>query len=53
MGVAAVEALARGEYGVLVGLHGHDIRTTPYTQVVGVKKPLDLGLVELANVLAM
>lgn len=48
-GAAATAALERGEHGVLVGLNKGSITTTPYTEVTGKKKPLDLGLLELAT----
>jgi 6-phosphofructokinase 1 len=51
-GVAAVEALARKQQGVLVGMVGGEITTTPYQEVVGVTKQLDPELVKMANVLA-
>jgi len=51
-GAAAVNAIARGEHGVLVGMKGSEITTTPYADVVGVTKPLDPELVKMANVLA-
>lgn len=51
-GAAAVEALARGEHGVLVGQNRGEITTTPLTEVTSCKKPLDLSLLELAKVLA-
>jgi 6-phosphofructokinase 1 len=52
LGAAAVERLATGERGVLVGLLQGQITTTPLTEVVANKKPLDLTLLELAQVLA-
>jgi 6-phosphofructokinase 1 len=52
LGAGATEALARGEQGVLVGLIKGDVTTTPLTEVVGNKKPLDLHLLELSRVLA-
>ena len=52
LGAAAVERLAAGEKGVLVGLQRGQIATTPLADVVANKKPLDLGLLELARVLA-
>jgi len=52
LGAAAVERLARGEHGVLVGLQRGQIAATPLEQVVSGKKPLDLELLELAGVLA-
>lgn len=52
LGHAAVETLARGESGVLVGLIKGDMRTTPLPEVAKGSKPLDPTLLELARVLA-
>ncbi len=52
LGAAATEYLARGEYGILVGLLNSQITATPLADVVANKKPLDLQLLELAQVLA-
>lgn len=52
LGAAAVDRLAAGEKGVLVGLLKGEIATTPLDDVVAHKKPLDLKLFELAKVLA-
>jgi len=52
LGVGAVEALARGEHGVLVGQIKGEIVTTPLSEVAGKRKPLDPKLFELARVLA-
>jgi 6-phosphofructokinase 1 len=52
LGAAAVERLARGETGVLVGLVGRDIVATPLAEVAGRSKPIDMELLELARVLA-
>jgi len=52
LGAAAVERLARGEHGVLVGVQGGELTATPLEEVVARKKPLDLELLELAGVLA-
>ena len=52
LGAAATERLARGEHGVLVGLQKGAITTTPLSEVVATKKPLDLDLLDLARVLA-
>lgn len=49
---AAVEAIAREQYGVLIGLNHGEITATPLAQVAGKKKPLDPCLVKLAPVLA-
>jgi 6-phosphofructokinase 1 len=51
LGAGAVDALARGEYGVLVGLVKDELCTTPLSKVVAEKKALDLRLMELARVL--
>jgi 6-phosphofructokinase 1 len=47
-----VEALLRGEHGVLVGLVRGQVSTTPLAEVVASCKPLDMRLWELAKVLA-
>ncbi len=51
-GAAAVDALAAGKSGVLIGLLKGEIQTTPLTEVVANKKTLDPRLIELAHVLA-
>src|SRR5258708_3343297 len=52
LGACAVEALARGEYGVLAGIIGGRMVTTPLTEIVGKTKALDPHLVQLAGILA-
>jgi 6-phosphofructokinase 1 len=52
LGAAAVQRLARGEQGVLVGIGSGEIVTTPLAEVVANRKPLDLSLFELAKVLS-
>jgi 6-phosphofructokinase 1 len=52
MGAAAVEHLARAEFGVLMGLNRGEITGTPLRDVVGRKKPLDAKLLRLAGILA-
>jgi len=52
LGAAAVDRLARGEHGVLMGLVGATIVATPLDEMVATTKPLDTGLLELAGVLA-
>ena len=49
---AAVDRLAAGEKGVLVGVNRGEITTTPLAEVVSNRKPLDLTLFELARILA-
>jgi 6-phosphofructokinase 1 len=51
LGAGAVAALARGESGVLVGMIRSRVMTTPYSEVVGIQKPIDPELLELAKVL--
>jgi 6-phosphofructokinase 1 len=52
LGVAAMEALVRGEHGVLIGLLDNRPGTTSLTEVVGRAKPLDLGLLDMAGMLS-
>jgi 6-phosphofructokinase 1 len=52
LGAAATEHLARGEHGLLVGLLKGEIAATPLTEVIANQKPLDLRLLELAQVFA-
>ncbi len=52
LGAGAVEALARGESGVLTGLNKGEITTTPLEEVITHKKKLNPELIELAGILA-
>lgn len=52
LGAAAVQTIARGEHGVLVGLVGGEVGTTPLAEVVANRKTLDLHLFELARIMA-
>jgi 6-phosphofructokinase 1 len=52
LGAAATDCLAKGQDGVLVGLIKGDVATTPLKVVATSKKPLDLSLLDLAQVLA-
>jgi 6-phosphofructokinase 1 len=52
LGVAAMEALVRGEHGVLVGLLDNRPGLTPLHDVVDRIKPLDLGLLDITEMLA-
>lgn len=52
LAAAAVEQLANGTHGVLVGKIGGKIATTPLDEVVRCTKPLDPKLLKLAHVLA-
>jgi len=49
MGAKATECIARGEYGVMVGLINGLISTVPLEQVVNNRKKLDLSLLEIAR----
>ncbi len=51
LGAGAFAALERGEHGVLVGLDGKRLATTPLDQVVGKQKPIDPELFKLAKAL--
>lgn len=52
LGAAATDCLSRGERGVMVGLEGGEVATTPLPDVFSGKKPFDTDLVELSRVLA-
>jgi len=52
LGAAAVEALAQGRHGVLMGQIKGEIAATPLAEAICGSKPLDLHLLELARVLA-
>lgn len=52
LGAGAVDCLARGEFGVLVGIIKGEIAATPLSRVVAAKKPLDTSLLKLGEVLA-
>lgn len=51
-GAAATAHLARGQYGVMMGLLKGEIAATPLLEVATNQKPLDLRLLELARILA-
>lgn len=51
LGAAATEYLAQGKYGVLAGLNKGQVTPTPLVEVVSTKKPLDLNLLQLSEVL--
>jgi len=52
LGAGAVEALARGETGALVGMVQGRVTTTPLAEVAGRQKPIDPELFSLATILA-
>lgn len=49
LGAAATRFLAEGNQGAVLGLLKGEVKATPYAEVVGVKKPLDLSLLELSR----
>jgi 6-phosphofructokinase 1 len=51
-GAAAVDHVARGKHGILIGLIRDEITATPLHEVAGKKKAPDLRLFELAQILA-
>lgn len=53
LGGAAVDRLAAGEHGVLVGQLRGDIVATPLADVAGKVKPLDRSLLKLAGVMVL
>lgn len=53
LGEGAIRALVRGEKGVLTGMRGNQVVTTPLGEVVNAAKPLDAELAELARIMAI
>jgi len=51
-GAAAVDHVARGKQGILIGLIRDEITATPLSEVAGKKKAPDLRLYQLAQILA-
>lgn len=52
LGAAATLQLVQGRHGVLVGLIGGEVTTTPLAEVLNRTRPLDPRWIELARVLA-
>lgn len=52
LGAAAVDQLDAGKSGILVGMEGRNVITTPHDQIAGKHRPVDPSLLELAEVLA-
>lgn len=52
LGAGAIDQLAKGEYGVLMGLNKGEITATPLEVVTSAHKALDPKLIELAAILA-
>src|SRR5262245_43634386 len=53
LGAAAVETLAGGKHGVLVGVIKGDIAVTPLVEIAGKMRPADASLLELARTMAI
>jgi 6-phosphofructokinase 1 len=53
LGAGAIGVLKAGKSGVLVGINGSEIVTTPLHEIAGKTKPVDESLYELARILAM
>jgi 6-phosphofructokinase 1 len=53
LGAAAVDTLAGGNHGVLVGIVKNDVVTTPLADIAGRTRPADASLLELARVMAI
>jgi 6-phosphofructokinase 1 len=53
LGAAAIDALAGGERGVLVGIVNNKAVRTPFADVAGRTRPVDTALLELARVMAI
>ena len=53
LGAAAVDALAAGKHGVLVGIIRGEALVTPLAEITGRMRPADASLLELARVMAM
>ncbi len=53
LGAAAIDALADGQSGVLVGLNCNVISTTPLDEIAGRTRPADGQLLELARTMAI
>jgi 6-phosphofructokinase 1 len=53
LGAAAVEALAEGKRGVLVGIVKNEAVRTPFAEIAGRTRPVDTALLELARVMAI
>jgi 6-phosphofructokinase 1 len=53
LGAAAIDTLAAGKHGVLVGIVKTDVVTTPLADIAGRTRPADASLLELARVMAI
>jgi 6-phosphofructokinase 1 len=53
LGAAAIDTLASGKRGVLVGIIGGDVAVTALEEIAGRMRPADASLLELARVMAL
>src|SRR3954471_14679205 len=53
LGAAAIDTLAQGKHGVLVGIIKGDVAATPLAEITGKMRPADASLLELARVMAI
>ena len=53
LGAAAIDTLAAGRHGVLVGIVKNDVIATPLAEIAGRTRPADASLLELARVMAI
>ena len=53
LGAAAVDTLAAGRYGVLVGIVRNAVMATPLEEIAGRTRPVDTALLELARIMAI
>jgi 6-phosphofructokinase 1 len=53
LGAAAIETLANGKHGVLVGIMKGDIAVTPLAEIAGKMRPADASLLDLARTMAL
>jgi 6-phosphofructokinase 1 len=51
LGAGATRSIEKGETGVLIGLLKGEVIASPYSEVIGIKKELDLSLFDLARAL--
>jgi 6-phosphofructokinase 1 len=52
LGAAAAQYLIEGRSGEMVGLIGNEIASTPFEEVIAERKPIDVDMYRLAEVLA-
>ena len=52
LGAGAIDEMAKGTSGMLVGLIKNQVTTTPHEEIAGKHRPVDPALFELARVLA-